>query len=96
MVPYTRHPSYSGKPKIGGSLSRLTWAKSQTLSPAKGAGGGAQVAEQLPKQAQSPEFKPQNHQRKTERRERHKEEEGRERRREEGGRERQREKKPDF
>jgi hypothetical protein len=33
MVAHTYHPSYGGKCKIVGSLSRLAWAKSKTISP---------------------------------------------------------------
>jgi hypothetical protein len=33
VVVQTYHPSYGGKYKITGSLSRLAWAKNETLSP---------------------------------------------------------------
>jgi hypothetical protein len=33
IVMYTLHPSYGRNYKIGGSWSKLTWAKSETPSP---------------------------------------------------------------
>jgi hypothetical protein len=51
MGAHACHPSNSRKYKIGGSQSRLVWAKSKTLSiiKAKRAGSMAQVVKYQPK-----------------------------------------------